>query len=166
MPTVDEARIRIPALVNVFGDRHRDCLQVDRGRHDVCAFGVPIEIVDDANLLHVGGKIVVDRVKALLQRKRGSDDCGEDRDAKRHGDQHFGKGKARLLMSRGEFHFLLPLEITVELCSVRLRPLNTVVQESETSTLTRLVPRLVAVESTVTLPSVCRVIWVVPLAVG
>src|SRR2546430_6963738 len=54
----------------------------------------------------------------------------------------------------------------VELCSLRLRPLRTAVHDCEISNFTSVVPRLVAVELRVTLPSVWRVSLVTPFAVG
>src|SRR5205085_11141644 len=116
-------------------------------------------------LLHLRAEVVVHGGKALLKRNAGSNGGSENDGTEAETDQHFTKGEAGDCLRGLKFHFLVPFDIIVLVVSERARP-PSMFHEVETSTWTSELPRLVAVESFVTVPSGERVNCVTPLAVG
>ena len=131
------------------------------------AFYVAVKVIDDANLLHMRREEVVDRIKTLLQTDRRSDGGSKNDRADCERSRCFNEGEAlKAFTGVCDFHFLVPFEMMDVICSLRARLPKVISQEVATSTCTRVDPRLVAVESTVTVPFGERVNCVTPLAVG
>ena len=66
--------------------RYRDALQIDGSRYGQASFHIAIEVIDNANLLHLGREVVVDCIQRLLQGNGGRHDSGQDNSARPRGN--------------------------------------------------------------------------------
>src|SRR5437879_12766936 len=101
--------------------RQRNALQIDRSRHDKSALHIAIEIIDDANLLHVGREIIIDGVKTFLEANRRRDHRRKNNGADSQSYRYFNESEAVEFCGGFDFHFLVPFEIMHVTCSLGSR---------------------------------------------
>ena len=103
---------------DVVRDNASDRFQVAGRSDDVGTPHIAAEIIDDANLLHLRAEEIVSRAKALLEGDRRKGHGGQDKCSGRDRHEEFRYGESSCRVKMLAFHFLVPAETIVSLCSL------------------------------------------------